>query len=158
MLPRLWSLEIKLGGIKDFSDIEGMEGIKYLELWQVRGLSDIGFISTLMGLQFLSLQSLRQVTALPSFKQLVNLRRITIDNMKGLRDISSLETSPALEEFVQWGIKSMQPEDYLPLMCNPKLKRAAASFGSVKKDQRFYDLLIQNGIDTTSVWHPFEFV
>ena len=33
----LWSLDIKLGGIADLSAIEGMEQIKFLELWQVRG-------------------------------------------------------------------------------------------------------------------------
>lgn len=32
-LPRLWSLDIKLGGITDLSALEGIARIKYLELW-----------------------------------------------------------------------------------------------------------------------------
>lgn len=52
-LPKLWSLDIKLGGIRDFSAIENKRSIKYLELWQIRGLSNLSFISSLTGLQFL---------------------------------------------------------------------------------------------------------
>ena len=62
-LHQMWSLDIKLGGIKDLYAIEEMENIKYFELWQIRGLSDIDVISSLTGLQFLFLQSLRQVIA-----------------------------------------------------------------------------------------------
>jgi hypothetical protein len=40
-LPRLWSLDIKLGGIRNLSAIAGKESIKYLGLWQIRGLSDM---------------------------------------------------------------------------------------------------------------------
>ena len=60
MLPQLWSLDIKLGGIKDLSAIANKGSIKYLELWQIRGLSDIGVVSSLGGLQSLFLQSLRK--------------------------------------------------------------------------------------------------
>jgi len=65
MLRRLWSLDIKLGGIRNLSAIAGKESIKYLELWQIRGLSDIRVISSLGGLQSLFLQSLRNVSAIP---------------------------------------------------------------------------------------------
>jgi hypothetical protein len=58
-LRRLWSLEIKLGGIKSFTGVEGKSSIKYLELWQIRELPDAGVVSTLPGLQNLFLQSLR---------------------------------------------------------------------------------------------------
>ena len=73
-IEQLWSLDIKLGGIQDFSPLEGLNNLKYLELWQVRGLSDLSFISTLSGLQFLFLQSLKQVTRLPDLSKLKDLR------------------------------------------------------------------------------------
>ena len=151
-LRRMWSLDIKLGGIKDFSAIEGMKNIKYLELWQIRGLSDINFISSLFGLQYLFLQSLRQVISLPSFKRLENLRRVYLENMKGLKDILGLEHAPALEELVFVSAMNMQPEDLIPLLRNPNLRRVSCWFGSFKKNTRFeklardYDVEVMHGL------------
>jgi hypothetical protein len=156
-LQHMWSLDIKLGGIKNLNAIEGMENIKYLELWQIKGLADINFISSLRGLQYLFLQSLRQVTVLPSLKHLGKLRRIHLDNMKGLKEISSLEYAPALEEFAHWDARNMQPEDYLPLLRNRSLRRATVSFGSDWKNKRFDELFKEHEIDTSPGWKKFEF-
>ncbi len=157
-LRRMWSLDIKLGGIKNLNAIEGMENIKYLELWQVKGLSDINFISSLTGLQYLFLQSLRQVAALPSFTQLGKLKRIFLENLKGLKEISSLASAPVLEEFFHWGARNFQPEDYLPLLRNPSLKRAAVGFGSERKNRRFDAMLREHNIDSAIGWKAFEFI
>ena len=157
-LKRMWSLDIKLGGIRDLKAIEEMENIKYLELWQIKGLSDIDVISSLTGLQYLFLQSLRNITALPSLNRLGKLRRITLENMKGLNNIASLQYAPALEEFIHWDAKNMQPEDYIPLLRNPRLKRVAAYFGSDKKNKRFDELLKEYNIKTTHEWKGFEFI
>ncbi len=97
-LPKLWSLDIKLGGTKDLSALEGLENLKYLELWQILGLSDISVISTLTGLQFLFLQSLKRIETLPKMTALSRLRKVHIENMRSLRDISSLLDAPILEE------------------------------------------------------------
>ena len=94
-LSSMWSLDIKLGGIQDISATEGMGSIKYLELWQVRGLSDISVISSLTGLEYLFLQSLSRITTLPSFQRLNRLKRVSLDTMKGLKDIDHLEYAPA---------------------------------------------------------------
>ena len=37
-LEYLWSVDIKLGGIKDFNALKTLQNLKYLELWQVREL------------------------------------------------------------------------------------------------------------------------
>jgi hypothetical protein len=71
-LPRLWSLDIKLGGIRDFSSIYGKQSIKYLKLWQIRGLSDLRFISSLTGLQYLYLHALRSVIDIPDLSSLTD--------------------------------------------------------------------------------------
>ena len=93
-LPRLWSLDIELGGIRNLSAIAGKESIKYLELWQIRGLSDIGVLSSLGGLQSLFLQSLINVTAIPDLSKLYNLRRLHLENLKGLKvDLSNAEST-----------------------------------------------------------------
>ena len=52
-LHKMWSLDLKLGGIRDLSAIAGMDAIRYFEAWQVRGLSDLDVISALPGLQYL---------------------------------------------------------------------------------------------------------
>ncbi len=157
-LQRMWSLDIKLGGIKSLNAVEGMENIKYLELWQIKGLADINFISSLTGLQYLFLQSLRQVTALPPLKHLGKLRKIYLENMKGLKEISSLETAPALEEFAHWGAQNMQPEAYLPLLRNPSVKRAVVGFGSDRKNDQLNELLKEHKIDSSPAWKEFKFI
>ncbi len=157
-LQHMWSLDIKLGGIRGFSAIEGMQRIKYLELWQVRGLNDIDFITTLPGLQNLMLQSLPLITALPSFREMRKLRRITLNNLKGLRDFSELQWSPALEEFVLIEGQLQQPEDLLPVLRNPALCRVWTNFGSIRKEQRFKELLHDHGIDEYVGYHPFNYL
>ena len=157
-LHRMWSLDIKLGGITDLNAIQGMETIKYLELWQIRGLSEINVISTLTGLQFLFLQSLRRVTALPSLTRLNKLKRIYLENMNGLEDVRNLEFAPALEEFTHVIANNMQPDDYIPLLRNPCLKKAAAWFGSDKKNKRFRELMREYKIEQMQDYRAFDFI
>lgn len=156
-LKSLWSLDIKLGGITNFSALECMDTIKYLELWQIRGLSDISFISTLVSLQNLFLQSLPNVEVLPNLTNLKELRKITLENMKGLHDISSLEHAPSLTEFSHWSAMNMQVEDYIPLLKNPSLKRAAVGFGSDKRNNQFEELVKDYNIDNEILWYKFPY-
>jgi hypothetical protein len=44
-LSKLWSLDIKLGGIENLNHLSGLPGLKYFELWQIKGLSDLGVIT-----------------------------------------------------------------------------------------------------------------
>ena len=144
-LKKLSSLDIKLGGIKDFSAIEGMENIKHLELWLIRGLKDLSFISSLTGLQSLFLQSLKNVEVLPALKGLSQLKKINIEDMKGLKDISSLGEAPALAEFIHSSAMNMDIDDYIPLLKNHYVKRVSVGFGSVKRNKAFETLLKSYG-------------
>jgi hypothetical protein len=156
-LQHMWSLDVMLGGIREFSAIEGMMNIKYLELLQVRGLNNINFISRLPGLQNLMLRSLPRITSLPSFREMSTLRRITLCNLKGIRDFSALQWAPALEEFILIEGKPQQPEDFLPILRNPVLRRASAHFGSMRKEQRFMKLLLNHGKEDYGGYHPFNY-
>src|SRR3990167_951247 len=60
-LKKLWWLAIKLGGTKNLSMFSKIEGLKYLELWMIKGLEDISAISKLKNLQFLFLQNLKNI-------------------------------------------------------------------------------------------------
>ena len=111
-LKKLWSLDIKLGGTRNLAAIEGMNHLKYLELWQIKGLTDIRVVSTLTGLQHLFLQALTQVSAIPDLRALRNLRRITMDTMKGLKDVSALRDAPALTEYIHIAASNLQPSEY----------------------------------------------
>ncbi|MFP9114038.1 hypothetical protein ACLI1A_08840 [Flavobacterium sp. RHBU_3] len=75
-LQELWSVDIKLGGIKNFDALSSLPQLKYLELWQIRDLGDLSFVSNLITLQNLFIQSLKQVQKLPDFTQNKSLRRI----------------------------------------------------------------------------------
>ncbi len=92
-LPKLWSLDIKLGGNPGFAVVEGKQSIKYLELWQVQDLRGIDVAGTLPGLQNLFLQSLPHVESFPELLDATALRRIAIENLKGLNDFAWLETA-----------------------------------------------------------------
>jgi hypothetical protein len=146
-LNRFWSLDIKLGGTRDLSALEGMEGIKFLELWQVRELKDISVISTMHGLQYLFLQSLPHVRSVPDLSKLMALKRVYLESMKGLQDISALAKAPALEEFVHVSAQGMKPANYMDLLSSKTLKRIFVGFGSLKKNKALRDLATQSGIE-----------
>jgi hypothetical protein len=144
-LPQLWSLDIKLGGIRDLSAIADNENIKYLELWQIRGLSDVGVVSSLGGLQSLFLQSLINVRAIPDLSKLHKLRRLHLENLRGLENVSAIRHAPALEEFVHISAQNVQPEMYKDLMSIPSLKYVHVGYGSRKKNEKFKSLVLQSG-------------
>jgi hypothetical protein len=144
-LPRLTSLDLKLGGIKDLTAIARLAALRYLEIWQVRGLADIGVVSELHRLQNLFLQSLPGVKALPPLDRCAELRRIVVQNMRGLRDFSAAERAPALEEF--WIVQgdANQPADLAPVLRNRMLRRAAGHFGSDRKNRAFETMVAESG-------------
>jgi hypothetical protein len=144
-LPRLWSLDIKLGGIQDLSAIAGKESIKYLELWQIRGLSDIRVVSSLSGLQYLFLQALRNIASIPDLSRLTKLRRLLLDNMKGLKDVSAIGPAPALEEFVHIAAQGFLPRQYENLLKSSALRQVHVGFCSKRKNEKFEALVAQSG-------------
>jgi hypothetical protein len=144
-LTHLWSLDIKLGGTTDLSAIAGMSSIKYLELWQIRGLPNVNVISGLYGLQNLFLQSLPQVEALPPLDDLHHLRRVVLENLKGLTDVESLRTAPSLEEFAFIDAGGKEPGIFLPVLQNPAVRRVSVGFGSMKKNAEFDGLCSEHG-------------
>lgn len=154
-LPKLWSVDVKLGGIKNFSALSTLK-LKYLELWLVRGLSDLSFISSIESLQFLFLQSLKQVEALPSLKDLTQLRRIYLEDLKALEDLDSLEFAPGLTEFVYAAAINKKPEDLVPVLKNPSVKSVACWFGSDRKNNAFEELAKSFG-KANYVYSDFEY-
>ncbi|HTJ49645.1 MAG TPA: hypothetical protein VL443_09345 [Cyclobacteriaceae bacterium] len=139
-LEHLWSVDIKLGGIKNFDALTTLPKIKYLELWQVRGLGDLSFISSLPTLQNVFLQSLKQVQVLPHLDKNKSLRRIYIENLKGLKDLTALRTAPNLRELICALASNQEPENLIPALENPIIKNVLCGFGSDKKNNRFDEL------------------
>jgi hypothetical protein len=144
-LPRLWSLDIKLGGIRDLTAISGKESIKSLELWRIRRLSDISVISSLTGLQCLFLQELRNVSRIPDLSKLTKLRRLYLENMKGLRDVDAIQHAAALEEFVHVAAQNIRPEQYYDLLGKRSLREIQIGFGSRSKNQEFESRIAKSG-------------
>lgn len=142
-LEHLWSVDIKLGGIKDLSGLTSLKSIKYLELWQVRDLADLSFISKLETLQNLFIQSLKQLTKLPDFSNNKSLRRIYLENLKGLNDLSTLKNAPSVKEFICVLAENQEPENLLPILENPMVEKVFCKFGSDKKNNRFDELVKQ---------------
>lgn len=156
-LPKLCSLDIKLGGIRGFAGIEGKQSIKYLELWQVRDLRRIDVVGALPGLQNLFLQSLPHVESFPRLTDSIALRRIVVENLKGLRDFTALEVAPALEEFFLIDGRKQTPLQLLPILKNTRVRRVGAGFGSARKNSQFSHLREEYGKAEVDVWEPFEY-
>lgn len=156
-LPKLWSLDIKLGGIRSFAGIEGRRSIKYLELWQVLGVEQVDVVGELPGLQNLFLQSLARVTSLPSFERSTALRRVEIQNLKSLVDFSGLQKAPALEEFLLLGGKSQTVRQLAPVLQNPALRRVSAFFGNGARNAEFEQLRAKHGKAEYRLHSPFEY-
>jgi hypothetical protein len=146
-LNRLWSFDMKLGGTTNLSPLESMNGVKYLELWQVTKLADLSVISTMFGLQFLFLQSLRNVRRLPDVSALGCLRRVYLENMKGLEDVDELCNAPALEDFIHVSAQGMEPRQYESLLKLRTLRRALVGFGSDRKNRAFREMIRRAGIE-----------
>jgi hypothetical protein len=146
-LKNLWSLDIKLGGTNNLAALADIDTIKYLELWQVRGLKDISVISTMRGLQYLFLQSLPHVANLPDSSNLRALRRVNLDSMKGLKDIRGLAKAPALEEFMHCSAHGMEPTHYADILKSKTLKRMSVGFGSARKNKELDDQARHMGIE-----------
>ena len=145
-LKHLWSLDIKLGGTSNLNALEGMTGIKYLELWHVKDMRNIDFVSTLSSLQLLFLQCLPHIKALPDMSRLAALRRVHLESMKGLKDISALSAAPCLEELVHIAAIGMEPAKYADLLKHKSLKRLSVGFGSRKKNEMLRELAESAGI------------
>jgi hypothetical protein len=154
-LKRLRSLDLKLGSIGDLSVIAEKESLRYLELWQVKGVKDVEIAARLPRLQYLFLQSLTHVKRLPAFTRSKALRRVHLQNMKALRDVSGLVSAPALEELVLYEGGSMNPDVFEPVLAKRSLKRATGGFGSKSKNARFVAIAEKHGV--RSVEGPFRF-
>jgi hypothetical protein len=140
-LKRLLSLDIKLGGTTNLELLPKIGRLRYLELWQIRGLSDLGPVAKVRTLQFLFLQALRNVTELPSFARLKKLRRLNLETMKGLSDLSPAAKAPALEDLVVRDMRQLEPEDFRPFLKCRKLRKATFEIGSDRKTNGARELL-----------------
>jgi hypothetical protein len=132
-LPKLWSLDIKLGGTQNLAALSRLKSLKYLELWMVRGLSDLSVISELGSLQNLKLEALKNVTRIPSLRKLLKLRRIRLQLMKGLTYLSPLLEAKSLEDIITQA-SHLDPKAFTPLLKHPSLKAIGFGLGSDKKN------------------------
>lgn len=143
-LNELWSVDVKLGGIKSFNALETLPKLKYCEIWQVRGLSDLSFLPNLKSLQNLFLQSLPQVTKLPNLDSLNELRRVRFESMKGLDNFSFISRTQSVQDFILLDASNVEPSSVKPLLMNDKIERFSCWFGSDMKNNEFSELLTKN--------------
>lgn len=155
-IPNLWSLDIKLGGTTNLAALRKLETVKYLELWQIKGLTDLSPISEMTGLQFLFLQSLRNVTQLPDCSKLISLRRVRLETMKGVTDLSPLETAPKLEELMHFGAKGFKSADYAGIIAKESIKHVFVTTGSARMDEILKEDFVKAGI-LSAHQRPFVF-
>lgn len=151
-LENLQSLDLKLGGTKHLGLLPQIGRLRYLELWQIRGLEDISPVCDLRHLQFLFLQSLSRVTQLPDLSALSQLRRVVIDTMKGVTDLRPLADAPALEQLLLVAMRQIGLDDLRCLVGHPTLREAVFGLGSVKRNAAAHEL-----VGVPAVTTQFEF-
>jgi hypothetical protein len=140
-MKRLRSLDIKLGGTRNLNQVASFTTLKYLEVWQVKGLSDLGFMGDATSLEHVFLQSLKQVTQLPSFGKLTRLKRVELEQMSGVSDLAPVADAPALEELVVSHARHLRPEDFRPFVGHPTLRAASIGLGSIRRNEQVQSLL-----------------
>jgi hypothetical protein len=94
---------------------------------------------------------------LPSLRDSEDLRRVVVQNMKGLRDFTALGSAPALEEFALVEGHKQTPQQLLPVLKNPALRRVSANFGSDRKNREFCRLRDGHGKAEWTEWEPFAY-
>ena len=156
-LENLESITINLGGIKDFSHLSKIKNLKFLEIFQVRGLDNLDFLSNLRSLQYLYLQNLSNIQTLPNMRNMAKLRRLIIDNLKGLNSLSSVISIPNLEEFCLYRGNNQSVEAVAVVLNNEKLKRVVAYFGTQKKNESFKALVLKTNIEYWTKIDTFNF-
>jgi hypothetical protein len=80
-----------------------------------------------------------------------------VQYLKTLRDFTALEHAPALEEFALIQGEHQTPEQLLPVLRNPTVRRVSAGFGSDKKNARFAELRAAAGKADERLAAPFEY-
>jgi hypothetical protein len=140
-LRELRVLDLKLGGTRNLDLLPELAPLRYLEIWQVRGLSDLEPVGEVVSLEELYLQALKNVTALPGLGRMTSLRWLHLETMKGLFDLNPLRDAPALEQVRLIDMPHLQPEDLAPLVEHPTLRAATIGLGSLRRNDRARQLV-----------------
>lgn len=145
-LTKLKQLDIKLGGIKDFSALAEMPQLTYLEIWLVRKFADLSFLEHMVGLEKVFLQSLSNVTELPNLSRLTNLTKLTLMDMKGLRDLAPILSATSLEDFAFIDQRYFKPRDFESILDMPSLKEVNVGFGGLESGFQFIKMTRARGL------------
>ncbi len=151
-MERLEALDLKLGGTTNLDALPTIGRIRYLELWQIRGLTELGPVAAMPHLEYVFLQSLRRVERLPDFSGARALRFLWLETMKGLTDLSPLATAPSLEHVALIDMGHLAPEALVPLTTCRALKSARATLGSSRKDRQAEEILGPLSTDRWDIW------
>ena len=134
LVPKLWSLDIKLGSLKNPERIGDCIGLKHLEVWMSSGLRDVKFVSSLINLQFLFLEALAKVEPLPDMSKLKALRRAWFQGLHSVTDLKPILLAERLDELAVLECRSLTPESFQPLaQLSPRVK-VMVGMGSKKRD------------------------
>lgn len=128
----LRALRIGLGSFKNLSFLAETK-LRYLELWQVRGLltEDLETVANASCIEALMLDTLAKVTTLP---RLDHIRRLHMREMNGLTNLDALGLAKKLEELIMEGANKLTPHSLTPLKNLSSLKSASIGLGSQRKN------------------------
>jgi hypothetical protein len=97
-LMKLWWLDIRGGSGADLGQLQGVVGLRYLAVNQVRGMRDLSLAAALPQLEFLDLYGLPQVIELPPFRNSSKLEHARLGQLRGLTSLDGVLEAPALRE------------------------------------------------------------
>lgn len=121
-LPNLEWLDVRGGSGASADFVIGCDGLRYLQINQVRGLSNVSAVGDLVTLELLSLHGLPKVTVLPSLAPLRALARLELGSLKGLASIAPALDAPALAELLLIRAVSMDADDPRRIRDAPQIK------------------------------------
>ncbi len=132
------------GSVADFSALNHLPTLSELFINSLNRYGDLGFLIPLTQLKRLQLLHLSKLEAFPNLSNHTQLTTIRIWDCKRLADIRALAHIPNLQELDMLNTPHV-PDDFIFLLETQNIQRISVTFGTVKENKRFAELLNHYG-------------
>ena len=133
-LGHLKALHLHGGGLPDLAAVTRFAELRFLEIWNVRGLSNFDALGALPTLEVLKLDTLCRFERFPDMSGSTALRRLHTGELRSLIDVSGLRSAAALVEVSLGLCPRLDPAQLSVLTALPLLKRIDVGLGTNAKD------------------------
>jgi hypothetical protein len=133
-LGHVKALHLHGGGLPDLAAVTQFDALRFLEIWNVRGLSNFDALGALPTMEVLKLDTLSRFERFPDMSGSTALRRLYTGELRSLVDVSGLRSAGSLVEVSLGLCPRLDPAQLSVLTALPLLKRIEVGLGTKAKD------------------------